>query len=150
MTVCVPARWTCGPPNQAAHWLLRMPSTRISYEAGPAESLRPAPARARAERPPLQPPTAPAGVCRSWAAPGAGVAWDGQVTAGQPGPVQAWGPGHRPAPVCGIRLDCQDSSHIKTCSSWMARRAAAARRAVCHPVVAWRRVGWLAVIKITS
>jgi len=36
--------------------------------------------------------------------------------------IQASGP----ARSARTRLDCQNSSHIKTCSSWMARKAAAA------------------------
>jgi hypothetical protein len=54
-----------------------------------------------------------------------------------------------PHPAVIIGTICQDSSHMRTCSSWMARSAAAARRAVRHTAAA-RRVGWLAAIKITS
>src|SRR5262249_43878969 len=38
---------------------------------------------------------------RSWGVAHAGAAWDGQVAAGQPGPVQAGGPRQRPGSVDG-------------------------------------------------
>src|SRR5487761_1388866 len=59
--------------------------------------------------------------------------------------ASARGPGR-----AATRQDCQTSSHMSTCSSWMARSAATARWAVRHTATTRRRVGWLAIIKITS
>ena len=54
---------------------------------------------------------------------------DRQVAAGQPGSVQAGRPGQRSGLVHRSRLDRQNSSDLRTFSSWMARRATAARQA---------------------
>jgi putative transposase len=110
--------------------------------------------RPGAREPPLQ--LAAAGVRRS--SSDLGFAEVGQLVAGQPGPVQAGGPGQRPGPVHGGPAGLPEQfphedllvSHMRTCSSWMARRAAPPRRTARHKIAARRCVGWLAVIKITS
>ena len=61
-----------------------------------------------------------------------GVVRGGQVAAGQLGPVQAGHPGHCLARSVGTRLACQNSSCMRTCSSWMARSAAAPLRTIPH------------------
>jgi hypothetical protein len=112
--------------------------------------LNSAPAVAQADWLPLQLPLVRGGVCWSWPARGLGFVWAGQVAAGQPGIVQARVQAGGPARSTGTRLDGQTSSHIRACSSWMARSAASGRHAARRKVAPRRRADWAAVIKITS
>ena len=72
------------------------------------------------------------------------------MAAGQPGPVQARGPGQRPGPVHGHPAGLPDKFPHQDLLVVDGRQGRRGAEVALHKVAPWRWVDWVAVIKITS